>query len=235
MEMPYAEKEALAYSARFIKAGDGILQYWRTYKDNEEHCERLLNFIYEHGKIEPSCRRILDLGCGTGEFLFHVMNLWPDADVTGINLFDSQKIFAHELVKPHIRIGDIRDDEFLESFKYPYDAVFASYVVGHLTLPEYFKALSKLVSPGGRVIQWDIRRPTPYSEKVIFGYTMYDPIEVYTEAKKHGFSFRAIPWNGSVVGKGPKAVLSQEDRRMFEENTRPVLYWGCRDGHSGQD
>ena len=57
----------------------------KSFTAPEERCRYLAGIILQH--IDPQARiRVLDLGCGTGKQLFHMAQLMPNADFTGIDI-----------------------------------------------------------------------------------------------------------------------------------------------------
>ncbi|OLR93692.1 class I SAM-dependent methyltransferase [Actinokineospora bangkokensis] len=93
--------------------------------------------------------RVLDVGCGTGLSTAALLEVAPEADITGVDA--SAQMLAKAREKPwpgtvrfrHGRAEDIADEG-------PFDAVFAAYLVRNLADPDaVLTSLKGLLAPGG--------------------------------------------------------------------------------------
>jgi cyclopropane-fatty-acyl-phospholipid synthase len=107
--------------------------------------------------------RVLDVGCGWGTFAVHAARTYG-AHVVGVTLSEAQASYARRRVDEagvadcvEIRIQDYRDVA-----DRPFDAVASIGMAEHVgaaQLPDYARALARLVAPGGRVVNHAIARP----------------------------------------------------------------------------
>lgn len=75
--------------------------------------------------IESNPQRILDLGCGTGKWCIDMGDLYPSAEVIGIDLSPSQPM----MVPPNVcfELDDIEDDW---TFGFQFDYIHSRYMIG---------------------------------------------------------------------------------------------------------
>jgi trans-aconitate 2-methyltransferase len=92
-------------------------------------------------------KRIVDLGCGSGELTRDIADRWPDASVLGLDNSEAMLARAAEYAlagRLEFAVGDIED------YQEPSDLIFTNaalqWVGGH---PELFPRLAGLVNPGG--------------------------------------------------------------------------------------
>jgi SAM-dependent methyltransferase len=100
-------------------------------------------------RVDPSPRRILDLGTGTGRAASAVARRWPDADVVGVDLApemiaEARRHLADELAS-RVRF------EVADAARLPYsDGAFDLVVLANM-IP-FFDELARVVAPGGTVV-----------------------------------------------------------------------------------
>lgn len=63
------EEQCAQYMAQVAGTGDTILQTWRLHKDPYQHVSRLLAQCEQSAEWCLDRATILDIGCGTGEFI----------------------------------------------------------------------------------------------------------------------------------------------------------------------
>jgi tRNA (cmo5U34)-methyltransferase len=115
-------------------------------------------------------RRILELGCGTGILTEMILDRFPGAEVTGIDL--SPEMLRIASGKPALRDvkfieGDLRDAWPAG----PYDAVVTSLCIHHVSPGERAEVVRRArdaLSPGGRFVCGDVfRGETNWEEQIL--------------------------------------------------------------------
>jgi len=105
-------------------------------------------------------RRILELGCGTGILTAMVRELYPDAEITGIDI--SAEMLDMASSKPALHgvvflVQDLRDAWPEGSF----DAILTSFCLHHVPVKDRVmvaRRAARVLSPGGRFICADVFR-----------------------------------------------------------------------------
>ena len=92
---------------------------------------------------KPAAGRLLDVGCGKGEFVLHASRVGWEAE--GVDLIDWGSPYPVE-----ITVGDLAELPFPRA---SYDVVTAWAVLEHLRAPSrFFRKIGELLRPGGRFI-----------------------------------------------------------------------------------
>jgi SAM-dependent methyltransferase len=143
--------------------------------------------------------RLLDVGCGTGDFLAGMAQIGWDA--TGID-FDEEAV-ASARRHPGIKVfsGDLADQRFPNN---AFDAITLSNVIEHLPAPlDTFAELKRVLAPGGRLI---IVTPNPNS----LGHRSFGRCWRGLEPPRHLFLFtpRTLNTLAEKVGLTPIAFFS---------------------------
>lgn len=111
---------------------------------------------------------VLDIGCGWGETCRTLAHYAPGVNVTGITLSQKQLDGALSvnakagINNPHYVLTDYR--EHAQSHACRYDRIVSIGMfehVGHRHYHNYFKAIEKLLKPGGQALVHSIMRPEP--------------------------------------------------------------------------
>lgn len=125
----------------------------------------LLSQHTDHGHY-----RLLDLGCGNARYLAPALLKSPPAHYQGIDLSEAALDEAHDylagLVDVRLCHGDLL--EAIESTSEPWDVIFASYVVHHLSPEEkarLFQAAAGCLTGGGFLLMVDVVREEGQSRK----------------------------------------------------------------------
>lgn len=106
--------------------------------------------------LNPDASRIMDLGCGGGNYAVKVSSFLPDVDCTLIDLSDNMLEKAEERVRQNISgtvttiQGDYRDIDFGENL---YDVITAGTTLHHLREDQewesVFRKVYRSLKPGG--------------------------------------------------------------------------------------
>ncbi|HIQ21964.1 MAG TPA: SAM-dependent methyltransferase [Planctomycetes bacterium] len=134
---------------------------WQALPDQiDPHDGRFQAIVRWMAKLAPRCR-VADVGCGTGRFLRHLADLFPQAELTGVDISSA----ALQRLPPSVtacRASMLRVPLPDATF----DGALAVESLEHSLLPERAVAeLCRLVKPGGAVLIIDKdRRKQPLSE-----------------------------------------------------------------------
>jgi SAM-dependent methyltransferase len=128
-------------------------------------------------QVEPSPRRVLDLGTGTGVAALAVARRFPEAEVVGIDLADSMIAAARRKTGPEL--ADRVRFEVGDAAALPFeDGAFD--LVTHANMIPFFDELARVVAPGGYVVFGF----SGGSETPIY----VDPVRLRAELERRGFT-----------------------------------------------
>lgn len=223
----YSEEFCKAATAMATRTGDYLLEFYRLDEDNLEHVRKLaihMN-VYPDQSLTADPKFVLDMGCGTGEFLYQFLNVCPNYYGFGVNLFGSQ--FLPDL-PGNIRLveGDVEDPSTWGSGQpQKFDTIFMNYVSGHVDIAKAFAVAQSRLKEDGTFAMWDLCPRTPLA-KEIATYRLRTPWEIRATAIMCGFkAFDIVPWIPTdIVSPGVRKCLSEEDINAFRRLTRPILY-----------
>ena len=118
------------------------------FMENDLYWESLDRFA---DGLEPD-GHLLDLGCGPGNNLRHLLTRLPDLRITGIDLAPSMlEIARREVPQGEFRVGDIRH---LDPADGPFDAILAAMCLPYLDpveAPAFIHRLHQLLTRSGRL------------------------------------------------------------------------------------
>lgn len=108
--------------------------------------------------------RVLDIGCGTGTLAILIKQLYPDADVVGLD--PDPKALARAREKAERAAVSVQFDQgFSDELPYPdssFDRIFSSFMFHHLQSDQKEKTLRevrRVLTPGGSLHLLDFERP----------------------------------------------------------------------------
>lgn len=124
-----------------------------------------------YNKFLPKAKeiRILDLGCGAGEFLFYLQELGYK-DSFGIDVSHEQIELAKKLGIKNVEVIDL--NEFLKEQKEVYNVIFARDIIEHFRKEEILKIMKfiyNVLSENGKLIIQSINAESPFGIKYLYG------------------------------------------------------------------
>lgn len=151
----------------------------------------------------PPPRRILDIGCGTGELGRLAAHRYPGAVVVGADFTEAMLALARtncparlagrtRFARATAQHLPFRDGRF--------DLVASAFVARNLPdLPGALREMHRVLAPGGSVLMLDITGPPgPWARRMFLGY----------------FG-RVVPWMGAAIGsEGPYTYLPRSLRHL---------------------
>jgi trans-aconitate 2-methyltransferase len=166
-------------------------------------------------------RRIVDLGCGSGELTVALSDRWTEARVAGLDSSPQMLAKAQPFVRPG-RLDFVQG--LIESYDEPADLIFSNAALqwtnGHETL---FPRLAGLVKPGGafavqmphsfdqpsHLILEEIARGGPWAERLASWQRMRVMPTAWYAALMMGLGFEADAWETTYyfVLQGENPVL----------------------------
>lgn len=97
----------------------------------------------------PADYRVLEVGCGTGQVLRHLVQMCREGEVIGMDLFPEAVAFARQRTSCRVIVGDILDPPDLGEF----DVLALFDVLEHLPNDrQIVQALHRLLKPGGSLV-----------------------------------------------------------------------------------
>ena len=150
--------------------------YWAAAGDLDAAQEAKLDLVCRKLQLRPGMR-VLDIGCGWGEALKFAAERYG-VDGVGVTISKEQAEYARELcagLPVEIRLQDYRDIEGR------FDAVYSIGMFEHVGVknyPDYFRAVRRLLAPGGLSLLHTIggnvsaNRTDPWIGKYIFPNSM---------------------------------------------------------------
>ncbi|EQD29382.1 UbiE/COQ5 methyltransferase [mine drainage metagenome] len=149
-------------------------------------------------------RRILDLGCGTGEFQRFAAHHYPAAVVVGGDFTAAMLRRARALgerTRQRNRLAHLRANALALPFAdASFDLVLNAFVVRNLSdIDRAFREMRRVLRPGGVLVTLEIGEPTPPLMGTLF----------------HAYFDHVVPWMGrSVRSAGPYRYLPESLRSL---------------------
>ena len=130
---------------------------WKINEYDESHQEFMNTKKELADNLDKSAKRILDLGAGTGLELIHLFELFPDIEVTVIDITENM---LEELKKRSFssKVKTICGDFFEVEFGDNYDAVISTSALHHFKKEEkeqLYKKIYKCLKDNGQFINCD--------------------------------------------------------------------------------
>jgi cyclopropane fatty-acyl-phospholipid synthase-like methyltransferase len=167
--------------------------HWASRESQEDN----FNIMLQISPLEPT-DKILDLGCGTGDFYGFLKKRGWKASYEGIDV--SQNMIDRAWTKfPESRFAQI--DFLSDQFNYKYDWIFACGPFNHKTTDQYeylekcIKKMHTLAKKGCAMILSSKHDPNHKDDSPIFGY---DPVKALELSMKFtpfvNFNHVALSW-----------------------------------------
>lgn len=129
----------------------------------------LLEFL----PLQAAPRRILELGCGTGNLSSHIAERYPDAHVTLVDISTESLEICRRRLGDHARFTFLADDmRFLKKPAAAYDLILSSIAIHHLTSrekQELFRKCYGWLGQGGVIAladQFSAPKPMVYQQHI---------------------------------------------------------------------
>ncbi|MCI4368306.1 MAG: ubiquinone/menaquinone biosynthesis methyltransferase [Thermoplasmata archaeon] len=158
----------------------------------------------ERRRSDRPTRRILDIGCGTGDLTRQAARRFPSARVVGADFTPAMLQRATELTGDGHRPGQV-DFAGASALHLPFrsasfDVVMSAFVARNLpSLPLAFRELRRVLTPGGTLLTLEITEPP----SALIG-SMF-----------HAYFDRVVPWLGAAVkSAGPYRYLPESLRHL---------------------
>lgn len=152
----------------------------------------------------PPIRRVLDIGCGTGDLTRLVARYFPSVRVVGADFTGAMLRIADRRSRTdpgRDRMGFLRANaRRLPVPAGTFDAVVSAFVVRNLVgLPEVFQEFRRVLRPGGTVLTLEITEPASPLIGRLF----------------HSYFDHVVPWLGAAVrSAGPYRYLPESLRTL---------------------
>ncbi|WP_289171026.1 methyltransferase domain-containing protein [uncultured Parasutterella sp.] len=217
--LEYNEEDAFDFTQQIMEPRhDPLFQFWRLDPRPLLHVRNMLDGVNTLYK-ETTPHKVLDLGCGTGQFLHLLLILHPQAEAVGVNFFKCQINAARQTHGGRLVLkqGDI--NTYQDTNKY--DMIFCNYTLGHIDDLKTVSLLAKnLLTDDGVFVAWDIA-PASVTDNCFYGYWLRSPTDVLDGFSDFKGAYAYA--DGAAPMEGAEQVLSH-DAKAFEYYTLPVLY-----------
>ena len=118
-----------------------------------EYPDKLTSYLFETYELKKK-QKIIDIGCGRGEFINGFINCGMDGYAIDQD-YNAKKFFPNI----NLKICDIQKDKFPYEDSY-FDVIFSKSLIEHFYYPEkIFLEMKRILKPGGKIItmtpDWD--------------------------------------------------------------------------------
>ena len=118
--------------------------------------------------IPPNCRRVLELGCGTGRLTQRIAQC--AADVTAVDFSPEMLRVARARCAARRNVTFVEGDILgLSAGLGPFDCVISVNLLHHLPVEEAAHTMKALVAPGGLLVVHDVRQSTGAFDRLMDG------------------------------------------------------------------
>lgn len=114
--------------------------------------EEILNRMFQ-------CNSVLDLACGTGLLTFKIVEKFPDANITGIDITEGYLNKAKSKLKPPHKISFLLDDAEKMNLGTKFDCIISSYIPKYCMTKILIERCLYHLNPGGKIILHDFTYP----------------------------------------------------------------------------
>jgi len=108
-----------------------------------------INWIINNWSIDKNYKSVLDIGCGTGNFLFEINKKYPQLNLTGVDLSDNMLRLAQEkLPQANLLHKNIETDDKIEKS----DVTISMSILHHINdHDKHLKKLKEHTNEGGEI------------------------------------------------------------------------------------
>ena len=100
--------------------------------------------------------KILEIGCGTGEYTRHFARLLPNATITGLDISPKILTVAKEKCKQLVNVKFVSRSAYDTKFKKEdFDVVCGFYILHHLDTEKTSSEIKRVIKPGGLVFFYE--------------------------------------------------------------------------------
>ena len=166
--------------------------------------------------------QVVDLGCGTGTVAKQILEMFPHAEVTCLDLADNMIAMAKAKLGSYPRVRYIRDDFNTFDSSSKYDAIVSSLALHHLVTDEdkrrFYRRSYQSLIPGGVF----------YNADVVLASTEY--LQTVYMRQWRDFMLRSVPEKEIDEKWIPKYHAEDRPARLTDQ-----LTWMSRIGFAGVD
>ena len=116
----------------------------------------------------PKCDAILDLACGTGILTFQIAELFPESQITGVDITESYLNVAKKKARPHHRISFLKQDAENLDIAQKFDCIVSSYIPKYCNPQVLTAACVDHLKPGGVLILHDFTYPVNNAVRMLW-------------------------------------------------------------------
>jgi demethylmenaquinone methyltransferase/2-methoxy-6-polyprenyl-1,4-benzoquinol methylase len=162
-------------------------------------------------------RRVLDVGCGTGDLSILTARFYPGSRVVGIDVTEAMLARARDRPLPRPdrhRLTWARSTALKLPFpSATFDLVMSAFVVRNLPrLPDALAELNRVLVPGGTLLTLEITEPESPAFRRLF----------------HAYFDTFVPWLGAALGSaGPYRYLPESLRNLPGRREMVELFHGA--------
>lgn len=195
-----------------VESGVRLFQIHRFGKDDTDH----VKMVGSWANI-PLYARVIDMGCGIGEFSTLLSKYRPDIKFTLVNISDVQLSYAPDAFKKIC--CDFRN---VPEESETYDVVLFLFAIGHEDHLEGLAEAKRLLKPGGILFVYDMHRLAENEHMQEVEYKVLPRAEFESLARQAGFKqdFFLEPLDDGSYGT---QILGDDFERIFG-GTRPAIW-----------
>ncbi|MDE1831194.1 MAG: class I SAM-dependent methyltransferase [Thaumarchaeota archaeon] len=114
------------------------------------------------------CDSVLDLACGTGLLTFKIVEKFPDANITGIDITEGYLNKAKSKLKPPHKISFLLYDAEKMNLGTKFDCIISSYIPKYCITKILIERCLCHLNPGGKIILHDFTYPKNKSIRLLW-------------------------------------------------------------------
>jgi ubiquinone/menaquinone biosynthesis C-methylase UbiE len=193
-------------------------------------CAHLFNTF----NMKPGMK-LLEPGCGRGEFLYHYQQLGLDCH--GLDLSPEAQAFLPDVPIP---VCDVNTDKFPYDDN-TFDVIYSKSLLEHLREPDhFFEEAYRILKPGGMLLclvpDWETQYKTYFDDHTHrTPFTVFALIDIYRMSgfeRSHAYRFRQLPivWRFPVINYFCAAIspfIPVRTQHKFLRWSRELMLVGC--------